>query len=363
MNLSYHAALAGLYECHVLYSWAVNANIRGSSVFDDSCMRVQGGSKVLDFIKKIGVAYSTAHLDLSHLGLKSVPSAVLRLVTLHHLSLSHNPLTSLPPSIVRLTALKSLTLEDTRVRSLPVELPIMYELRTLKIDTPSMLFPPSSVCAEGLQAIFLYLRKISAASVVGTLDLSNTGMKHVPIDIAHAAGITRLDLSSNNISRLPPELSLLSALETLELSGNPLRPHLEDVVSRGLQAIMRYLRSLHTASQTGKLDMRGQQLRFYPDEVDSDWGITYACLDDNLLRHIPRKFGLLTGISELSLRNNMLADLPETLTALNNLRILMLDGNVLQELPAAVCTITALQQVTVAALGAHFRQASECASC
>lgn len=44
---------------------------------------------------------------------------------------------------------------------------------------------------------------------------------------------------------------------------------------------MTYLRALHNAVQTGKLDVSGQGLRFYPDEMHEDWGLTYARLDLN----------------------------------------------------------------------------------
>jgi hypothetical protein len=44
-----------------------------------------------------------------------------------------------------------------------------------------------------------------------------------------------------SIARVPPELCLLTALTTLNLDMNPLRPHVQDVVSHGLDALMRYL--------------------------------------------------------------------------------------------------------------------------
>ena len=308
---------------------------------------LQGGGQVLEFIKRVGVSCSTQRLNLSHMGLRSVPHAVIRLSQLQHLSLSDNPLASVPPSIVRLSNLKSLAIERTRVRSLPVELPGLLELKELMLDADDMLFPPSSVCSEGVHATFQYLRKISGADVVGTLDLSNTGMKEVPVDISHAGGIQRLNLSNNNITRLPPELSLLSSLQSLELEGNNLRPHLQDIVERGLAAIMTYLRALHNAVQTGKLDVSGQGLRFYPDEMHQDWGLTYARLDLNQIRHIPRKIGLLTSLTELSIKDNKLPVLPETLKSLYRLRVLNLDNNELEEVPPSVCLLTGLERLTM----------------
>lgn len=96
--------------------------------------------------------------------------------------------------------------------------------------------------------------------------------------------------------------------------------------------------SLSKCAQGGKLDLASQGLRFYPDELTTEWGLTYVRLDDNAIRHIPRKFGLLTTLTELSLKNNQLQDLPETFTGLQRVRLLQLDGNAFTEVCIHTCT-------------------------
>jgi len=172
-------------------------------------------------------------------------------------------------------------------------------------------------------------------------------MKEIPADLAYSTGIKTLDLSNNRIVRVPCELCLLTALTSLNLDMNPLRPHVQDVVSRGLEALMKYLRSLYSGAQTGKLDLVQQELRFYPDEIDPEWHITWLRLDDNKIRHLPRKMGHLTGLTVISVVGNQLADLPDTLTSLTNLTSLLIDSNELQELPFCVVHMKNLVELSV----------------
>ena len=315
----------------------------------------QGGKRILEFMRKMSLADTAAALDLSSMGLAHVPSAVFRLETLQHLQLHDNPqLSALPPLLCQLTNLRSLTLGGTRVRSLPVMLPELVHLSKLDMDVERMQFPPPETCALGLNAIFAYLRKILNGAIVGKLDLSNTGMKEIPADLSLHTSIVTLDLSNNRIARIPPELCLLTALSSLNLDQNPLRPHVQDVVSHGLAALMRYLRALHAGAQTGKVDLVGQGLAFYPDEMAADWHVTWLCLDDNLLRHIPRKIAHLTSLTFVSVARNQLEDLPDTMAALTRLGTLVLDHNALEALPAFIYGLTSLTALSAA----HNRLAS-----
>jgi len=306
----------------------------------------QGGRRILEYIRKMALADTTATLDLSGMSVKQLPSAVMGILGLQHLFLHDNPLTRIPPMIVQLTNLKTLTLNRTYVRSLPIDLPSCYQLKKLELDLDRMVFPPQNICEVGLNAIFSYLRKILNGAIVGSLDLSNSGMKEIPADLSLSTGLKMLDLSNNRISRVPPELCLLTALTTLNLDMNPLRPHVQDVVSHGLEALMKYLRSLYSGAQTGKMDVLQQDLRFYPDEILPDWHISWLRLDDNKIRHLPRKMGHLTDLTFISVVKNQLEDLPETLTALTALRMLLIDDNLFKELPFCIPYLSSLCQLS-----------------
>lgn len=90
-----------------------------------------------------------------------------------------------------------------------------------------------------------------------------------------------------------------------------------------------------------------QDLKFFPDEILPEWHITWLRLDENKIRHLPRKMGHLTDLTVISVVGNQLGDLPETLTALKALTTLLIDNNEFKSLPAAVCNITTLAELSV----------------
>ncbi len=51
-----------------------------------------------------------------------------------------------------------------------------------------------------------------------------------------------LDLQNNSIGAVPPELGLMTQLRTLQLEGNPFRVPRPQVLVKGTQAVMAYLR-------------------------------------------------------------------------------------------------------------------------
>ena len=306
-----------------------------------------GGSNVLSYLRNVGIAESTAKLDLAGFGLRSVPTVATRFTILQHLHLHNNPISSIPSAISNLLRLKTLTLNNTKVRSLPVTLPALTALRDLLIDVSEMLFPPAEICAQGVDAIFVYLRKVDMASIAGILDLSGTEMKEFPVDIVYASGITQVDVSNNLITRLPPELSLMSGLTALTLDNNPIRPQLQDVIDRGLPAVMRYLGALYLSNHTRKLDLTEQSLRFFPDEVNPDLMLSLLRLDSNRIQHLPRKLGFLTHLVDLSICCNEISELPETMTALSRLRHLNLDCNQLEIFPEPIIALTGLETLSV----------------
>jgi leucine-rich repeat protein SHOC2 len=307
----------------------------------------RGGSNVLNYLRSVGMAESTAKLDLSGFGLRSVPAVATRFTLLQHLHLHDNPISAIPPTISNLLWLKVFTINNTKVRSLPVTLPALTALRDLLIDSTEMLFPPADVCARGIDAIFAYLRKVDMASVAGTLDLSGTEMKEFPVDIVYASGVTHVDVSNNLLTRLPPELSLMSGLTTLAVDNNPIRPSLQDVIDRGLPALMRYLGALHLATHTHKLDMTDQGLHFFPDEVSAALALSYIRLDVNLIQQLPRKIGSLVHLVDLSLCSNEITELPDTITALTRLHSLNLDANKLEVFPEQIVALSGLEVLVV----------------
>ncbi len=123
-------------------------------------------------------------LDLSWLGLTSLPPEIGGLASLQYLNLSENQLTALPPEIGGLTSLQSLDLSHNQLTALPPEIGRLASLQTL--------------------------------------DLSHNQLTALPPEIGQLVSLQTLDLRYNQLTALPPEMANLTHLRHLNLHGNPL---------------------------------------------------------------------------------------------------------------------------------------------
>ncbi|GIJ12351.1 COR domain-containing protein [Micromonospora andamanensis] len=195
-------------------------------------------------------------LYLIHNRLESLPSGIGHLINLTELDVRSNMLTSLPKEIGELRKLEELYLDDNKISVLPPEIGLLSELRELDLDGNQI---------EVLPEELFRLRNLEQ------LDLRNNRLRHLPPQIGQLTNLRRLYLSNNALRELPAEIGLLAKLDKLELDGNlltelpreisqllgrsisfsiarnPLVDPLPDLVSRGLDALDAYLRSLEDA--------------------------------------------------------------------------------------------------------------------
>ncbi len=139
-------------------------------------------------------------LDLREKGLTALPPEIGQLQSLRYLFLARNQLTALPPEIGQLQNLWQLVLRGNQLTSLPPEMGQLQDLR------------------------------------------------HVY-------------LSRNQLTTLPAEMGQLEKLEKLELKDNPLSEPYPDLIKRGTEAVLTYLRSLEkesTAQYEAKLLLVGE---------------------------------------------------------------------------------------------------------
>ncbi|MER7455783.1 COR domain-containing protein [Micromonospora sp. NPDC126480] len=195
-------------------------------------------------------------LYLIHNELETLPAGIGHLINLTELDVRSNRLSSLPKEIGELRKLEELYLDDNQLGTLPAEIGKLSELRELDLDGNNIAHLPAEL---------FRLRNLEQ------LDLRNNKLTEIPPDICRLTNLRRLYLSNNQISELPPEIGLLTKLDKLELDGNqirelpremvqllgrsislslsrnPLSDPLPDLLTRGLDALAAYLRSLEDA--------------------------------------------------------------------------------------------------------------------
>jgi internalin A len=146
-------------------------------------------------------------LDLSELGLTTVPNAITQLTNLHALDLNYNRLTSLPDAITQLTNLQTLNLSANELTALPNAITYLTNLQTLNLRRNQL---------TSLSEVIAYLSSLQV------LNLSFNQLMTVPEVIAQLTNLQVLDLSNNQLMSLPDVIAQFTHLQTLFLSGNRL---------------------------------------------------------------------------------------------------------------------------------------------
>ncbi len=176
-------------------------------------------SKVLDLFKRrVAGPTSAEHaaidnalkagatkLDLSNLGIASLPSSFDQLTQTKELYLSGNKLIALPKSIVKFSQLEILRLDSNLLSDLPEGLGQLKQLRVLDLSHNQLKILPSEL-GELNQLLSLYL----AGNILTEL----------PESFGDLVQLQRLDLSNNRLTDLPLTMSNLKALTKLFLHDN-----------------------------------------------------------------------------------------------------------------------------------------------
>lgn len=148
---------------------------------------------------------------------------------LYELNLSSNRLDMIPPSMIGLgTNLQFLNLANNKFEQLPPEIGLLANLREICLSCNRFDQVPSCLygCAK-LETLIASDNRITEINVDGLKKLTR---------------LTILDLGNNNIGSVPPELGLVTTIRSLTLDGNAFRVPRPQILVKGTESIMAYLR-------------------------------------------------------------------------------------------------------------------------
>lgn len=346
--------------------------------------------------------------DLSVNRLAAVPAGFFSLSSLVRLNLSSNQLKSLPAEISQMKRLKHLDCNSNLLETLPPELASMESLELLYLRRNKLRVLPEFPSCKLLKELYVgenqievigaeHLKHLNSLLV---LDLRDNKLKSIPDEMTLLQSLERLDLSNNDISGLPYSLGNLH-LKFLALEGNPLRTIRREILNKGTQEVLKYLRSkitddepkqsdsvtdtamtlpsqsrvnVHAILTLKSLDYSDKQATSIPDEVfdavKSNM-ITSVNFSKNQLCEIPKrivevketvsdvnlgfnKFSFLTSelcmlqkLTFLDLRNNILSSLPEEMGSLIKLQTINLSFNRFKIFPDVLYRLPALETILI----------------
>ncbi|KAL4746238.1 hypothetical protein BDW72DRAFT_185294 [Aspergillus terricola var. indicus] len=200
------------------------------------------------------------YLYLQHNSLRSFPVPALSMLAanLTDLDLSHNPLdiSSLTATPVMLASLQTLNLSATGLTTLE---PLMTGLKA-----PSLTF--LDVSSNGLSGSLPYIRR--AYSKLTTYLVAENQLDSLEFEAVQ--GLQVLDVGNNSISSLPPRIGLLraagnsanwgggSALRRFEVAGNSFRVPRWQIVAKGTDAILEWLKDRMPAQELHEYESGGE---------------------------------------------------------------------------------------------------------
>ncbi|XP_068449371.1 leucine-rich repeat-containing protein 40 [Clinocottus analis] len=354
--------------------------------------------------EELGRLENLTQLDLSNNRLKSLPSSLGRLTCLQKLNLCHNELSCLPDSLTQLTNVKLLDCSNNQLTDIPASLSEMLALEQLYLRHNKLRFLPK-LPAPALKELYvgnnhieqLQTEQLTCLTAISLLELRDNKIKVLPEQMTLLSTLTRLDLSNNDITTLPASLSLLPNLKVLLLEGNPLRGIRRDLLTKGTNELLKYLRgrikedperedegqtamtlpsqarvNVHNITTLKSLVYSEKQAGCIPDELfdaAADQSVTTVNFSKNQLTAIPsRLVELLPSLSDVNLgfnrltccspdvckllqlmhidlRNNQLSDLPSEMKNLTKLCSIVLNYNRFKSFPEVLYQMVSLETV------------------
>jgi internalin A len=201
---------------------------------------------------ELGQLTNLTILSLSYNQLTELPPELGQLTNLTTLSLSSNQLTELPPELGQLTNLTILSLSHNQLTGVPAELGQLTNLTILSLSGNQLTeLPPELGQLKNLTSLYLFDNQLTELPPelgqlknLTSLYLQDNQLTAAPDELGQLKNLTTLDLSRNQLTALPSELGQLKNLTEFFLYGNSLELPPPEVVEKGTDAVLDFLRDL-----------------------------------------------------------------------------------------------------------------------
>uniref|UniRef100_A0A182Y318 Disease resistance R13L4/SHOC-2-like LRR domain-containing protein n=1 Tax=Anopheles stephensi TaxID=30069 RepID=A0A182Y318_ANOST len=171
------------------------------------------------------------NVDISKNKLTAVPAGLTNLSSLlTELNVSFNLLQTVPAFFSQFEKISYLNLSNNQLADLPEVVGLLVTLRELNVVSNQLKRIPD--CVYELRGLEILLAN---GNQIEEIDATEHGLGALK-------RLATLDLANNNIKHVPPMLGTLKNITTLELIGNSFRQPRHQILEKGTESIMAYLR-------------------------------------------------------------------------------------------------------------------------
>ncbi|KAF9807797.1 hypothetical protein SFRURICE_000578 [Spodoptera frugiperda] len=164
-------------------------------------------------------------------------------------------------------------------------------------------------------------------------------------------------LYNNRIKALPDTLNRFSNLKILDVSNNRLTVlpdifkhcQLTSLIAKHNQLTNESLPKSFFSNKSSlrELNLSGNQLNFFPEQVLDIASLRYLYLGGNNIVNIPKDIWKLNSLQILSLGGNQIIEVPESVGHLTGLQALVLSDNLIEQLPASIARLNQLRSLLI----------------
>lgn len=285
-------------------------------------------------------------VDLSLLGLLTIPSVIGSMAHLQEVNLSYNFLMSIPIELSLLPNLRELDLSGNFIHApFNDNLLLPPSLKVLGLQENRLtVISPKIASLQNLEELYLKGNSISslpecltALSQLKTLDVSFNPLRELPSFLCDLAGLEELSLEGIGLRSMPEDLHHLGRLRYLNLATNP-----------ELESAQWSMRCRSSLSEMTLLDLSGNP-HFDSSFYFSMTNLTGLHLRELGLHQLPGNVGNLVALEALDLQDNDFTEFPQVIFRLSCLKRLNLRANQLEQLPLDVAQLVSLTSLNVSA--------------
>ncbi|CRL03828.1 CLUMA_CG016203, isoform B [Clunio marinus] len=159
---------------------------------------------------------------------------------------------------------------------------------------------------------------------IETIILYNNQLGSLPLSLVKFYNLNTLDVSNNFLTTIDIEVLVQCPLRTLIAKNNQLTN----------ASLPKTFKS--KLGQLRELNLSGNQLTHFPDQVLELKSIKYLYLNGNLIENIHKDVWKMKNLHLLSLGGNRLRSIPESIGSLSQLQALNLCDNFIEQIPSSV---------------------------